>query len=76
MGERCSTCKFWNRARRASWTDFNGSKSYLIEHAQCRRHAPARVAADQKSPVPGRAFPHVNADEWCGEWQDQSTGGR
>ena len=68
MSEACRDCRFWNRALRASWQDYDGKKSYMIEHAQCRRYAPSRLVGD-KSPAPGKAWPHVNANDWCGEFQ-------
>lgn len=59
----CATCVWWNRARRASWTDYDGARSYIVEHAQCRRYAPGAKRGEPMS----REWPEVNANDWCGE---------
>lgn len=64
--QRCDTCRYWNAARKAMWTDASdGGRSYLIAHAECRRYAPARL--NDRSL--GSIWPHVNANDWCGEYQ-------
>ena len=65
----CRSCRWWNKARKASWTDVaHGGKSYVIEHAQCRRYAPMR-ASNKNDAVPERVWPHVNANDWCGDFE-------
>ena len=72
-GLTCKNCRFWNRALRAKWQDVTqGGGSVIIEHAQCRRYAPARVD-DGRGNVPGRVWPHVNATDWCGDFQLEPT---
>lgn len=64
---KCKHCQYWNRAKRASWHDIEGSTSVLVEHAQCRRYAPAR--GDRKGlGLPESVWPHVNATDWCGDF--------
>ena len=65
MSERCETCRFWNRAKKANWQDFDGKRSYIIAHAECRRYAPARMPSDSK--VSSSVWPHVNANDFCGD---------
>lgn len=69
MNDRaCRSCLWWNKARRASWTDTGPSgSSFLVEHAQCRRYAPGRVSSKDQA-VPDRVWPHVNATDWCGDF--------
>lgn len=63
--EQCTNCRWWNRARRASWTDVGeGGHSYVIEHAQCRRYAPSRLSGNDRA---DRGWPEVNANDWCGD---------
>lgn len=73
--QRCETCRFWNRAKRARWTDLGGDgRSILVEHAQCRRYAPSRLLPDHRSGTPDKVWPHVNASDWCGEHQPKEAG--
>ena len=70
----CNACLFWNRAKRATWQDVgHGGKSYTIEHAQCRRYAPARFNPQVLGANIGSVWPHVNANDWCGEHQPVET---
>lgn len=65
----CASCQWWNKARRGSWADVGpGGKSFVIEHAQCRRYAPARVSTKGDA-VPDRVWPHTNANDWCGDFK-------
>jgi len=67
--DECRSCYFWNKAKRARWTDISdGGGSIEIEHAQCRRYAPgARRASATGNSLPEPMWPHVNANDWCGE---------
>jgi hypothetical protein len=68
----CKSCRWWNKARRATWNDCGPSGGYLVEHAQCRRYAPGRVT-NKNDAVPDRVWPHVNANDWCGDFEPRDN---
>ena len=57
---RCDTCTFFDEARapRPAGTASPGT---------CRRYPPRLVGEDEDSWIV--AFPPVDAELWCGEWQ-------
>lgn len=67
--ERCGACRFWNRAKRDTWTDFDGSPAgVLVEHAQCRRSAPVPLYRGQGALADAK-WPEVSATDWCGQFE-------
>lgn len=66
----CRSCFFWRPAKRGkaeTWSHYDGGKSYLIEHAQCRRRAPVAIVEFGQRKLAEAKWPETNADDWCGD---------
>ena len=71
---RCENCRFWKPISAAplpegedTGTDAEAEAEDTAEEGHCRRF-PATVLQRDGEPV-GSAFPLLDADDWCGEFQ-------
>jgi hypothetical protein len=66
---RCKTCRYWRAAvtgKAATWTDWDGRRSYVIEHSQCRHSAPVAIVSSSMRKLAEAKWPETNATDWCG----------
>lgn len=74
---RCNVCIYWRRpvrATRSQWQAFDEhGRTVIVEHAQCRRHAPTASPSQGRELSEGR-WPEVNATDWCGDYAPLADG--
>lgn len=63
----CTSCRF---AEPGVAEDATGDPAEPV--LWCRRYPPVVIVLDD---MPGRLFPQVNGDDWCGEWGPQLDSG-
>ena len=60
-GQACATCTFWR-------PDTVGDRP--ADWGQCRRMPPTMPPIEADKIVHVGVWPHTQAGDWCGEWQD------
>jgi hypothetical protein len=61
--DRCVTCQFFDRH------DARGGEAKSQQWGQCRRGPPMLNPVNNKPHMIEGIWPHVRADDWCGEYK-------
>lgn len=74
QAQSCENCRFFrelsDREKRLAENERQGDPDLVPATGTCRRHAPPVVVGDRNGPLLSWAWPPVELDNWCGEWEE------